>query len=323
MRQTTILGIHHLGVGFTRHFNKRFFFAVLIGFFTINITAEQASASLSFEQQTPFNDTLMVNEVRFDNIQSFVRNDSLYIAFDLVLQDSILNASDALHIEPVYNTVTTEIRLPKIIINGKERSVYYHREQILVSQKEKLTNKPYFVLERNNKKTQHIAYDYVMPFKNGLCKVGVLHIQQFLQDGNNLTFIKERLLPIRYIESKLNPTIFVNSVTFIIPKEKIDFVQSKNDKDLLKIPSIYLPDNVITNINASSEALIKGNVDEAWAYLSIVKDKPEAYNNLGVYYWLKGNKYKAESYFRKAATIDDQADNANTNLKMLRRYVIR
>lgn len=323
MRRIIIHLINQQSFRIPKHTGKRLLFAVLYFLFAISIPAVQANSSLSFEQQPPPVDTSPINEVRFDNVESFVRNDSLYIAFDLMLQGDILDSDKALHIEPVYSTVTTEIRLPKILINGKERLNYHHHEQLLLSQKEEATNKPYFVIVRNNKETQHVAYGYVMPFENGICKVGVLHIQQLLQDSCNLTLVDERLLPLRYVSSKLNPKMFVNSVTYIIPREMFDLAKNKKEKNLIKIAAIYSLDNTTTNINASSEALTKGNVDEAWTYLSKVKDKPEAYNNLGIYYWLKGNKHKAEDYFRKALNVDGQEEKANENLKMLSKYVIR
>ena len=323
MIRTITESINQSSFRILKYTGKRLLFAVLFVLFAISTTGVQASSSLSFEEQPPSVDTPPINEVRFDNVESFVRNDSLYIAFDLVLQGNILDSDKALHIEPVYNTVTTEIRLPKILINGKERSDYYPPEQSLLSQKEKLTSRPYFVIVRNNNETQHVAYGYVMPFVNGICKIGVLHIQQLLQDSCNLKLVEERLLPIRYISSKLNPTMFVNSVTYIISREMFDLAQSNKENDLLKIAAVYFPDDATANINASSVALTKGNVDEAWTYLSKVQDKPEAYNNLGIYYWLKGNKYKAENYFRKASKVDGQEEKANANLKMLSKYVIR
>lgn len=70
-------------------------------------------------------------------------------------------------------------------------------------------------------------------------------------------------------------------------------------------------------------ALIKGDLVQAWTYLSKVQDNPEAYKNLGVYYWLKSDTDKSETYFRKAMNVDGQGEKANANIKMLEKYLKR
>ena len=96
--------------------------------------------------------------------------------------------------------------------------------------------------------------------------------------------------------------------------------QSRDDKDLLKIAAIYFPNNAIANINASSVALIRGNLDEAWTYLSKVEENPEAYNNLGIYYWLKGDVERAKVFFQKATTNNSKNENAIANMQLLEKY---
>ena len=103
-------------------------------------------------------------------------------------------------------------------------------------------------------------------------------------------------------------------------REIFDLAQSRDDKDLLKIAAIYFPNNVIANINASSVALVRGSLDEAWTYLSKVEVNPEAYNNLGIYYWLRGDVESAKDYFQKAMAIDSEKENAVANIKLLERY---
>ncbi|HHW81019.1 MAG TPA: tetratricopeptide repeat protein [Bacteroidales bacterium] len=103
-------------------------------------------------------------------------------------------------------------------------------------------------------------------------------------------------------------------------REIFDLAQSRDDKDLLKIAAIYFPNNVIANINASSVALVRGSLDEAWTYLSKVEVNPEAYNNLGIYYWLRGDVESAKDYFEKAMVIDSQNENAVANMMLLEKY---
>jgi tetratricopeptide (TPR) repeat protein len=80
----------------------------------------------------------------------------------------------------------------------------------------------------------------------------------------------------------------------------------------------YFPDDATANINASSAALVRGDLDEAWQYLSKIQDVPEAYNNLGVYYWLRGDTERAERYFRLAMNVKGDEEKARRNLEQLR-----
>jgi len=59
-------------------------------------------------------------------------------------------------------------------------------------------------------------------------------------------------------------------------------------------------------------------LDEAWQYLSKIQDVPEAYNNLGVYYWLRGDTERAERYFRLAMNVKGDEEKARRNLEQLR-----
>lgn len=80
----------------------------------------------------------------------------------------------------------------------------------------------------------------------------------------------------------------------------------------------YYPDDAIANINASSAALVRGDLELAWLCLGKVKDNPLAANNLGVYHWLCGKIEEAKAYFRKAAETDPER--AAYNLEQLQKW---
>ena len=72
------------------------------------------------------------------------------------------------------------------------------------------------------------------------------------------------------------------------------------------------------NINASSAALVRGDLELAWVCLGRVRENPLAANNLGVYHWLCGKIGEAEAYFEKARATDPQR--AAYNLEQLRKW---
>lgn len=80
----------------------------------------------------------------------------------------------------------------------------------------------------------------------------------------------------------------------------------------------YFPNDDIANINASSAALVRGDLEMAWVCLGRVRENPLAANNLGVYHWLCGKIEEAEAYFNKALETDP--DRAAYNLEQLRKW---
>ena len=82
----------------------------------------------------------------------------------------------------------------------------------------------------------------------------------------------------------------------------------------------YFPDDATANINASSAALVQGDLDAAQRYLEKVEDNPEAFNNLGIYYWLRGDIQRAETYFRKALSVKGDEEKAERNLRLLQQW---
>lgn len=65
------------------------------------------------------------------------------------------------------------------------------------------------------------------------------------------------------------------------------------------IAARYFPKDPIAQINASSAALIRGELEIAHLYLERVAQDPRAYNNLGVYHWMRQEYDQAADYFRR------------------------
>lgn len=80
----------------------------------------------------------------------------------------------------------------------------------------------------------------------------------------------------------------------------------------------YFPNDDIANINASSAALVRGDLEMAWVCLGRVMDNPLAANNLGVYHWLCGKIEEAKAYFEKARATDPVR--ADYNLEQLQKW---
>lgn len=80
----------------------------------------------------------------------------------------------------------------------------------------------------------------------------------------------------------------------------------------------WYPDDATANINASSAALVRGDLETAWLCLNKVKENRLAYNNLGVYHWLCGKTEEAKAYFLKAA--QDGSPEAVYNLEQFIRW---
>lgn len=95
--------------------------------------------------------------------------------------------------------------------------------------------------------------------------------------------------------------------------------KTKNNRSL-NVAVKYFPDDAVANINASSAALIEGNAALALVYLKKVWTNPEAYNNIGVYYLLKGDRINAKKYFLKAISHSVDVDKAKYNLKQLEMF---
>lgn len=99
--------------------------------------------------------------------------------------------------------------------------------------------------------------------------------------------------------------------------ELYDYALKHKDNRPFNVAVKYFPDDATANINASSSALIAGDASLALFYLKKVWENPQAYNNIGVYYLLKGDVAKAKEWFLKAISHSGDVSKAKYNLEQI------
>lgn len=75
--------------------------------------------------------------------ENILVGDTLRLDFTVRLRKDAIGRGEALHVVPVYRAGEMEWRLPKILFNGKKRSAYYRREQVLASHNDYWEMRPY------------------------------------------------------------------------------------------------------------------------------------------------------------------------------------
>lgn len=95
--------------------------------------------------------------------------------------------------------------------------------------------------------------------------------------------------------------------------------RSRNYGTEYDIAAEYFSEDLIANLNASSAALVRGDYQRAWTYLSRIQYEPQAYLNLGLYYWGIGDGKRALQYLRKATQVPETRSIARDNLARLQR----
>lgn len=93
--------------------------------------------------------------------------------------------------------------------------------------------------------------------------------------------------------------------------------RSQNYGTEYDIAARYFSEDLIANLNASSAALVRGDYDRAWSYLQRIQQEPQAYNNLGLYYWGVGDSERALRYLRQATQVPETRTIARDNLQRL------
>lgn len=185
-----------------QHKSTRLLLALLLGFFATSTANAQSAA----------------NGVSFHNVESYVQNGSLHLSFDVTLEGDFLSSGDALHLHPLYRAGSEEIRLPGVLVNGKQRARFYRREQSLLSESKRVEGKPFAVIVRNNRERQQVSYNYVQPLPKGVDTRGTLQIEQLLQDCCHLALVDSKLFPLENRYAAPDPAMFANTVTYITPQ---------------------------------------------------------------------------------------------------------
>ncbi len=141
---------------------------------------------------------------------------------------------------------------------------------------------------------------------------------------------KEKLMELangevyRYMQEYFFPSLrrIEMDVVYVIRPECVQqpdnfYPQYISRNNLYDVAAKFFPNDVTVLMNAASLALIEGDLDKAWYHLSKVQEAPEAFNNLGVYYWLQGDLKQAEQYFIRAITAKVDEAKARRNLEQL------
>lgn len=94
-------------------------------------------------------------------------------------------------------------------------------------------------------------------------------------------------------------------------------MQGQSAEEVYRITAEAHPSHIGAQVNYSRCLLLNGQLAEAWRILAPLQTEPLAYNNIGVYYMLSGDKGMAEQYLRKALSTPD-AIVAQKNLEVLK-----
>ena len=92
---------------------------------------------------------------------------------------------------------------------------------------------------------------------------------------------------------------------------------SRSFGDLIDLCQRLYPMSPDACINAAAVAMMRGQITRAKACLKGLDTNPRAYNNIGVLYFLRGNRSKAEVYLRMAEAMG--VEEAGRVLKRIRR----
>lgn len=189
--------------------------------------------------------TVTDEEVRFANTESFLRGDSLYVRFDFVMSGDVLSSGEALHVVPVYRANGKELRFPEVLINGKKRAKFYHREQTLASHDAYWANRPYALFTYHPRRFQTISYSFAYPLPVDMRDGGRLAVEQLLEDCCDLRLIAAKPFSIKMagretplvshtpIEPAASRLVSESSVTFIRPE--VEQVKERNERLTLRI----------------------------------------------------------------------------------------
>lgn len=145
------------------------------------------------------------------------------------------------------------------------------------------------------------------------------------------TLLSEYYPKLRRTEYKLNYTVRAFSVAEGIEILKVSPAQmslnemflvantypkgSKDFNEVFDIAVRVFPQDPIANINAGATSLSRGDLQSAHRFLDNLTNVPQAWNSLGIMYFMEGNYDKAGQYFNKAMSVNPQE--AQFNLEQL------
>lgn len=122
----------------------------------------------------------------------------------------------------------------------------------------------------------------------------------------------DRLLDIRPQE------LSVEEIFLVAQRRNEGRTEGKDYGREYDLAAAYFATDPIALLNASSAALVRGEYDLAGSYLMRVGEKdPRAYNNLGLYYWSKGDEKRAHHFLELAQRVPETAHIAEKNLRRL------
>lgn len=179
--------------------------------------------------------------IKIQNKESFTRNDSLYIKFELSTQGKIIKRGESLSLIPEYRRGNDTYEFPAILINGKKRTPYYKREQALATPESYWQYKPYATLVVQRKGEQQIDYDYALPLPGGTQK-GKLFVKYLKQDCCDMSLEKTDTLALKHKESPKGKKEIVHKLLVGYPEyaESVTYIEPKAEEVKVREETIVI-----------------------------------------------------------------------------------
>lgn len=111
-----------------------------------------------------YNVSQPVEKVRTENVEVTQKNDTVNVSFDLVVEPKAIKSGSSLFVIPGIKSSKGEMSLPAILINGKTRSRYYKREQLIKGQHSALDIIPVLTLtaDKKHRKSAHYSHSFII-----------------------------------------------------------------------------------------------------------------------------------------------------------------
>ncbi len=233
-----------------------------------------ASVSLSGQSFRPSTGSgtvvTQVSPLQISDVQSHITTDSLHLSFVLIAQGNAVARGEALHIVPIYRTETSEWRLPEVLLNGKRRSSYYHREQALLSHEDYWSQQPYaeVTLKKNSPIRVNYTYSAALPKEFRSTSSGRLLLERFIEDCCDWHFMGSD--PMGILTRKPTPPV-VPAVSARLPlptfsEEQVPFLRPtreerkvRNEKLSLRIQFVVNRHDILPTYKGNASELLKAD----------------------------------------------------------------